>query len=98
MKPESEDYRQCIERPRNHRSNSFAHLVFFQLQVQLHYLNQGMLTAGTNNATVGYLIVDANGGLNQMRMGVRLRFYCYTPHGNAFQLTLINYFTNYSYR
>jgi len=50
------------------------HFAFFQLQIQLHYLNQGMLTAGTNNATVGYLIVDANGGLNQMRMGVSTYF------------------------
>ncbi|KAL6620336.1 hypothetical protein ACP70R_035475 [Stipagrostis hirtigluma subsp. patula] len=44
MKPGSEGYSQCIERPRNQRR--------------------------TNNATVGYLIVDANGGLNQMRMGI----------------------------
>ncbi|KAK8457676.1 hypothetical protein SEVIR_3G227100v4 [Setaria viridis] len=73
MKPESEGYRQCIERPKNHRSNfssSLFHFVFFELQIQLHFLNQDMFTAGTNNATVGYLIVDANGGLNQMRMGI----------------------------
>ncbi|KAJ1263173.1 hypothetical protein BS78_09G163600 [Paspalum vaginatum] len=44
MKPDSEGYSKCIERPKNHRR--------------------------TNNATVGYLIVDANGGLNQMRMGI----------------------------
>lgn len=44
MKPDSEGYSQCIERPRNHRR--------------------------TNNATVGYILVDANGGLNQMRMGI----------------------------
>ena len=77
MKPESEGYRQCIERPKNHRSKFLSpmfHLAFFQLQIQLHYLNQGMLAAGANNATVGYLIVDANGGLNQMRMGVSIYF------------------------
>ncbi|TVU19627.1 hypothetical protein EJB05_35788 [Eragrostis curvula] len=44
MKPGSEGYSQCIERPRNHRR--------------------------TSNATVGYILVDANGGLNQMRMGI----------------------------
>ncbi|GJM92548.1 hypothetical protein PR202_ga09026 [Eleusine coracana subsp. coracana] len=43
MKPDSEDYTKCIERPKNHYR--------------------------TNNATAGYIIVDANGGLNQMRMG-----------------------------
>ncbi|XP_008649665.1 O-fucosyltransferase 19 isoform X2 [Zea mays] len=44
MKPDSEGYSQCIERPKNHRRK--------------------------NNASVGYLVVDANGGLNQMRMGI----------------------------
>ncbi|KAL6840193.1 hypothetical protein ACP4OV_030003 [Aristida adscensionis] len=44
IKPDSEGYTKCIERPKNHYR--------------------------TNTATAGYIIVDSNGGLNQMRMGI----------------------------
>ncbi|XP_010928950.1 O-fucosyltransferase 19 [Elaeis guineensis] len=44
MKPHSDRYHQCIERPRKHQK--------------------------TSDVTAGYLIFHANGGLNQMRMGI----------------------------
>jgi len=40
MKPDSEGYSQCIERPKNHRSNflwSIFCFVSFQIQIQLHF-------------------------------------------------------------
>uniref|UniRef100_A0A452Z8D5 Uncharacterized protein n=1 Tax=Aegilops tauschii subsp. strangulata TaxID=200361 RepID=A0A452Z8D5_AEGTS len=71
MKPDSGGYSQCIVRPKNQRSK-FLVLpftpFFSQLQLRLRLIFSRV--AGTDNATVGYLIVDANGGLNQMRMGV----------------------------
>jgi hypothetical protein len=72
-KPDSGGYSQCIERPKNQRSKfpSQPFTQFFsQASAPAHNLVLLMLIAGTNDATVGYLIVDANGGLNQMRMGV----------------------------
>uniref|UniRef100_A0A452Z8C1 O-fucosyltransferase family protein n=1 Tax=Aegilops tauschii subsp. strangulata TaxID=200361 RepID=A0A452Z8C1_AEGTS len=71
MKPDSGGYSQCIVRPKNQRSK-FLVLpftpFFSQLQLRLRLIFSRV--AGTDNATVGYLIVDANGGLNQMRMGI----------------------------
>ncbi|XP_066312935.1 O-fucosyltransferase 19-like isoform X1 [Miscanthus floridulus] len=44
MKPDSEGYTKCIERPKNRYR--------------------------TNSTTTGYIIAEANGGLNQMRLGI----------------------------
>lgn len=44
IKPDSEGYTKCIERPKNR--------------------------CRTNSTTTGYIIAEANGGLNQMRLGI----------------------------
>ncbi|KAG9157878.1 hypothetical protein Leryth_000060 [Lithospermum erythrorhizon] len=56
MKPNSNDYFQCITRPRNR-------IIFFDLIV-----TSGLSGSGTS--TNGYILVHANGGLNQMRTGI----------------------------
>ncbi|OEL18392.1 Uncharacterized protein BAE44_0020589 [Dichanthelium oligosanthes] len=54
LKLDSVGYTKCIERPKNR----YSKLIFHQFNKR------------TNSATDGYIIVDANGGLNQMRMGI----------------------------
>lgn len=71
MKPNSDNYYKCISRPRNRISMSrfqFSECIWCSSLVMCSDI--GVLFSGTGSSTNGYILVHANGGLNQMRTGV----------------------------
>jgi len=72
MKPNSDKYYQCVSRPRNQMSkyNCTWFLSCFVMLVITFCLTCVYFFLSEPSKTNGYLLVHANGGLNQMRTGV----------------------------